>query len=499
MQSALFNRMRAGRRARFFLAGSLAVAALFSIATGDAQAQNRKAEPGKKAAGSQKPTATKPQPMPAPKPVQIAPSQQVTKPAAASQAKPASASVRSTAGNAPSSGQSSGWMSAAPSWTRNLRALDVKKGSPVGEVMALALKGDFVIVPLDFISDVWLANGQVRFFADRQEVTLVDLDLAANLALLSTKESLGPAMDISRIRAEVPSVNENLYALSIPDWVSPGAKFLRAKQDVSAIRYQLSLGGGERLSASYVFDSGGNLVAIASAERPGPSGKAETWAGSSRSLLDLITRQAGPKPASAVPGIEQRRMQLTTWQERWTQALSPSQKGYAMRFLECRPHHVSVSDPDLSDRIHRIHAKRCESRFSLPLGGGYLAGIELLQGETILKPATKPGSDADDQLAEAFSQELFSEFKRQTSMVNLLTTPECRESRLRNRQGQEVSVRFCTAALKNETFLNDTVIVVLGKESATRALMSAVRLKAFGQVQTKRILESLIENVRSQP
>jgi hypothetical protein len=390
-------------------------------------------------------------------------------------------------------------MTAAPSWTRTLRALDPKKGTPVGEILALALKGDFVIAPLEFVSDVWLANGQVRFFADRQEVTVVDLDLAANLALLSARENLGPAMEISRIRAEAPTIDENLYSLSVRDWVSPGAKFLRAKQDVSAVRYQLSLPGGERQPASYVFDSGGYLVAIASTERTGPSGKAESWAGSSRSLLEIITRQAGPKPASAVPGIESRRTQLSTWQERWTQALAPSQQGYAMRFLECRPHHVSVTDPDLGDRIHRFHAKRCESRFSLPLGGGYSAGIELLLGETILKPSAKPGSDADDQLAEAFSQELFADFNRQTTMVNLLTTSDCRDSRVRNKQGQEVAVRFCTAALKNETFLNDTVIVVLSKESATRAFLSAARLKAFGQVQTKRILESLIENVRSQP
>ena len=386
---------------------------------------------------------------------------------------------------------------------RNVRASDPASGVVLGNVTSLAVADNYLVLPLDFVSDVTLAKTNAKFYVDdltgkvSQELSLIDLDLFAGIAVFKANNKIAPTLPASRLRENVPSPQEPLVSVSAVDITRGGAKFLRAKQDVSTIRYQIALGGVDHSPASYVFDKTGSLVAIAAGnERDGG-----VWAGSARSLATLIRKRSSPGPASTFQGMEPRRHQLFTWQDRWTQVMNPSKKGLSLRFLDCRPHHAMISEAGVARQLQRLEAKACESRFSMPLGGGYEAGVRIHMGEAFIKPSFQFSQNRDEalnQLAQAFSMDVFNDFSRSTASVNLLTAAECKETQAMNSSGQKVNVRFCTSALKGEAGLNDTSISVATLDpgwrgSGSHAYIAAVRLKGFGQTQTRRILEAMIE------
>lgn len=387
---------------------------------------------------------------------------------------------------------------------RVVRASDPDTGVLLADITALVVNEGYLLLPLEFVSDVALARNNVRFFLDEggkvsQEVFLTELDLDAGLALFKTSSKLTPSLSIGRVSEAAPQPNDSLISVSTMNVARPGGKFLKAKQDVSTTHFLFALASGPSTpQVNYVFDRDGELVGVAS----GPEKNGAVWAASGRSVAALIRRAiSSPAPAS-VAGLEPRHRQLISWQDRWTQALNPSKKGIVTRFLDCRSHHASISDEKIASQVHRFEAKACDSRFSLPLGGGYEAGIQMQIGEAFIKPSPSFNQDRERSLAsisEAFAAPLFSGLSRTTASVNLLTSSDCRDSQAINGSGQRVAVRFCTSALKGESGLNDTSISVASLDTSWRgagahAYVAAVRLKGFGQTQTRRILEAMIEN-----
>ena len=381
------------------------------------------------------------------------------------------------------------WMTLAPGWTRAVRATDSRAGTYYAETLGLVIDSRYVIVPWTFISDVWLSRGgsKIMIEGSQGEATLVDIDLVTNIALLKTAEVTVPTFYRTEMRLDVPAAEEPLLVISARNWLRGGAKFLRTKMDGLFVRYQIAFGANDPSSVRYVFDKAGRFIAMSS----GASSGENIWSSPSRTVYELLRKQSGPRPASIG---DQRRAQLYYWQDRWTKTLVPARSTLSVQGFDCQTRLTSVADRELAAQIKNVHSLECSEKLTLPIGGGYSAGARLLMGEATLR-SSSPG--LNDRFAAAASSEIFSEFNRATSMVNLLTVADCRENEVVNQLNQSVHVKFCTSALKFEPGLSDTAIVVSTLDHSNRANFFVARLRGFDQKNTKLILESLVENVRN--
>ena len=442
------------------------------------------------------------------KPAAARPSAASTKPVAG--AKPTAGAVRSTsavvskssarpqqarpaavAAAARPTGESggNGWTRAVVAATRTVRAADSLSSPGLSESPALAIDSQFLAMPWEFVSKSWIARPGSRFFVENQEAHLIDIDVASNLALFKTDQMLMPSLSRASFRLDVPSAEEPFAVMLGRDWFRSGARMLRVKSEGSTQIYQMALGNGDATGSRFVFDKAGRLVAIA----PGGETGEKAWAGSSRALYEMLRRQDGPKPAS-VPGATMRRNQLYGWQDRWTQAVSPQSGAWSLQSLDCQSHMVSVSDKNLASSIRNTRAVNCTNRFPLSLGAGYSTGIELVAGEVQL--SSRDG-EAGSKVAQALGSELFNDLHKSASFVNLMTVADCQTSQVTNKQGHPVQVHFCTSALKTEPGLNDTAIAVSSLDAGAKAYVAVARFKGFAQPNTRRLIEGLIENLRS--
>ncbi len=381
------------------------------------------------------------------------------------------------------------WLKAASGWTRLVRATDSTAGAYYAETLGLVIDSQFIIVPWTFISDAWLSRVGSKFMVEgsQREAVLADIDLVANVALLKVAEATVPTFYRTEIRLDAPVVDEPLLVLSSRNWVRGGAKFLKTKNDGLFVRYQIAIGATDPSSVRYIFDRAGHFIAMSS----GASSGDDVWSAPSRAIYELIRKQSGPRPASVG---DQRRTQLFFWQDRWARTLIPARAALSLQSLDCQTRLASVADRELAAQIKNVHALECAEKLPLPVGGGYSAGVHISTGEANLRSSSP---DLNNRFAEAISSGVFAEFDRATSVVNLLTAPECRDNELTNQQGLNVHVKFCTSALKFEPGLADTAIVVSTLDQANRANYAVARLRGFDQKNTKMVLESLVENVRS--
>jgi hypothetical protein len=381
------------------------------------------------------------------------------------------------------------WMRAASGWTRIVRATDSDAGTYYAETLGLVIDSQYVIVPWTFISDVWLSRAGSKFMVEgsQKEAVLVDIDLVANVALLRASEPTVPTFYRTEIRLDVPIPDEPLLVVSSRNWLRGGAKFLKTKTDGLFLRYQIAFGANDPSSVRYVFDKAGRFIAMSS----GASSGEDIWSAPSRTVYELIRKQSGPRPASVG---DQRRAQLYYWQDRWAKTLVPVRTALSVQSLDCQTRLTSVPDRELAAQIKNVRSLDCGEKLTLPVGGGYSAGVRLSTGDGTLRSSSP---DLNNRFAEAVSREIFADYNRTASLVNLFTVPECRDNEVVNQQGQSVYVKFCTSALKFEFGLADTAIVVSTLDQSNHANFSVARLKGFDQKNTKRILESLVENVRS--
>lgn len=380
-----------------------------------------------------------------------------------------------------------GWNHAVGTYTRTVRAmLDpscTTNCQPFAEALGLAVDSQYLIVPWKFISDTVMTHPQTRLMVENQDPQIVDIDVASNLALLRTERPLIPSLSRGQIRQSDPSADEALYSLSSRNQLNQDSHYVSTKADGPNKRYVIQTTGPMSEPARYYFDHNGNLAAIGSTLDDSSSG---------RSVYDLLRKQDGPQPAS-VSGRDQRRRQLYSIQDRWTQILGPSKSTFSTSQLNCKPDVPTIPDSRLAAKVHDAHMMSCESKIFVPVEADYLAGLQIYSGDVNMRV---PASDSETHWPQAFGRDFFADLDHDSAKVNLMTAPLCNESTITNSHSQQVQVRFCTSALKVEAGLNDTAIAfATGDPGRTRVVL--VRLKGFTKDNTHKIVEALVENVGS--
>lgn len=456
---------------------------LFFISIVMAAVSDARAQAGR---SGTKPAPKKPSPKPASKPTAKSPQ----KPAAKTAAKPQSKQARATS----SAAEQGSMARRVGSWTRTIRVADRPDGPTLGESVALAVDAQLVVVPWSFVSEAWIARPGARFYIIdasgriSAEAAIAEIDVAANLALLRSGAPLIPSMQRSQIRMDAPLRDEALFILSSRDWIRPGARYLSGKSDGPYLRYQIGYSANDTSRSRFLFDRDGKLVAISG----GSTEQERSWAGASKSLFELLRKIDGHRPAS-ISGEEQRRRQLFYWQERWAQSLVPAKASLSLQAFDCQAYMASIGDTQLAAQVRAVRALECEGKFPLQLGAGYTTGARIWAGEASVK-SNDPVIGA--RLGSAFAAQAFSDLEKAASFVNLMTVPDCSENSIVNQRGHDVRVKFCTTALKVEPGLSDTAVVVSSVDASMRAYYAIARLKGFDQMNTKKVIESLVENVR---
>lgn len=384
------------------------------------------------------------------------------------------------------------WAQEAPMWARTVKASD-RTGITVDEASALAIDAQYLVVPSEFASTVRISAGFVRFFVDQplQEAQVIDMDLAAGFALLKVERPLGATFTRGKLRIESPQAGESLFTLNNARQMKAGSRYIQPRRDGDFISYKIAHGGTGVSWSGFHFDRSGRLVG-ATMSAPGTE---TSWASSAASLYSMLRNHDQPRPASQGAINDQRRQQLTTWQDRWTQTLvAPRQPVASSGPQECRTRLVHLSSTAIASQVSQVTSVACESVTELSLGAGYAAGFTTNRGLAVLLPG-KFGAKTEADLAQAIASEQFSELEKGAHLVNLLTVPECRTENAVNARGQSVHVRFCTSALKNEDAINDTVVSVTRSLAGAQVAFATARLRGFSQANTKRVIASLMDKV----
>ena len=386
------------------------------------------------------------------------------------------------------------WVRSLQTWLYPIKISPNAGGITLVETRGLGVENNFIILPLDSVLSAWLSRSDLRFFVnDSTEAHVADLDLASNIAILKVDSPLPATLNRNQIRSELPATGESMAAAESRDAIHGGPRFVGTTRDGESIRY-LFQRNGTLENGGFIFDRTGNLVSVVPALR-NTGDDQRIWASSTQSIVELLHRQDGPKPAS-VSGVEERHNQLVTWQEHWTRAFVTSPKLVSAQNLNCETNLASISDASIASKIRQMNSMNCESKTSIPLGAGYSGGLELKTGNVVLRSPSLNDNEGL-QLAKTFGSSYFDDLAKRSTQVNLLTVQDCHESSVVNQKGAMVHVRFCTSALKTDKGLSDTVVALSSVDAGSHAYVVAARMKGFDQNNTKKVIEALIENGES--
>lgn len=390
-------------------------------------------------------------------------------------------------------GESIEWTKGARGWMRTLSVSDGPGVKPLAETQTLAIDGQYLIVPWGFVSEMNMSRRGARFFVDdgRNEARLIDFDLLSNVALMKVDRPLTPSFYRSQLRADSPRPGETLLVYIGRDWSRTPAKFVQTRADGS-YEVAVTTNSSSSAPAQWFFDRTGRLVALA----PLFERNVSVSSASARGIYDMLRRHDGPRPAST--GLDdQRRRQLFYWQDRAIAGLFPSNAEFSLRGLDCKTHLMSVPDKNIAAKIASFRSTNCALASRVALSPGYATGFEVWSGEAMLRPDAGDDSSRLNVLEKAVSHDAFGALDTNASIVNLLTVPECADNSVVNTRGENVRVRFCTSALKVESGLNDTAAFVGAVDASGKANYVVVRMKGFSQASSKRMLQAMIDNVRS--
>lgn len=406
------------------------------------------------------------------------------------------------------------WIKTAPLWARWIYATDSKTNQPIGKTLALALEGNRLVAPLDFISTAWLTQSDVVFNVEapvtlssaasannaphqmtNTTIELIDLDLTGNIALFQSHLEISPFVSRSQFRLDPPKAGESLASVASTEYLLPGTRFVEAKSNGINSSYRLSLNKKGLTNASYQFDRSGRLVSISSAAAINDN-QPTVWSTPPRSLAFLLDRQTNPKSNMNYGTVAERRRQLYSWQERWTQNLISPKESFNLAELDCKQNLSPIRNREIASRTIKMSATTCQTPYPIYLGSNYQAGANITLGSIQLNSVVSD-EDLTKQLVYSVAENMFMDLEQKSTMVNLMTLSECQNSRVKNVRGIQLAVRFCTSALKNESGLNDTVIAVVDAGQGKTNSFSVARLKGFNQTNTKRFIASLIEDFGS--
>ena len=394
------------------------------------------------------------------------------------------------------------WIRSLQTWLYPIKISSTAGGISLFETRGLGVENHFVILPLDSVLTAWLSRSDLHFYINNtNEAHVADLDLASNIAILKVDTPLVATLSRNQIRADIPNAGESMAAVESRDAIHGGPRFVGTSRDGDSIRY-LFQRNGTLESGGFIFDKTGNLVSVVPSIRSGTDsahdsghGEQRIWASSTQSIVELLHRQDGPKPAST-SGNEERHNQLVTWQEHWTRAFVTAPKTVSAMNLNCESNLASIGDSAIASKIRQMNSMNCESKTSLPLGAGYNGGLELKTGNVVLNTPSLTDNEGM-QLAKTFGTSYFDDLARRSTQVNLLTVSDCHESSVVNQKGAMVHVRFCTSALKTDKGLADTAISLSSVDAGSHAYVVAARMKGFDQNNTRKVIEALIENGES--
>ena len=382
------------------------------------------------------------------------------------------------------------WVRSLQTWLYPVKISTSPTGSRLFETRGLAVESNYLLVPLDSVLTAWLSRSDLHFYVnDSVEARVADLDLASNVAILKVDGAFPSSLSRNQIRSDIPAVGESLAAAESRESIHGGPRFVGLLHDGDNTRYEFQRNGTLE-SGGFIFDRSGNLVSVVPASHPGVTNE-RIWASSTQSIVELIHKQDGPKPAS-VSGFEERHNQLVSWQEHWTRAFVTDQKTVSVQNLDCHTNLASINETAVATKIRQMNAMDCATRTPLSLGGGYTGGMELKTGNIVLR--TPSLSDADGlKLAKTFGSDYFTDLASRSTEVNLLTVSDCQQNSVVNAKGQMVHVHYCTSALKTDKGLSDTVVAISSVDSGSHAYVVAAHLKGFDQNNTKKVMDALIE------
>jgi hypothetical protein len=402
--------------------------------------------------------------------------------------------------------QAQGWMGEIPGMIREVRASTANSDISLGTAPGLVVDGGFVLIPLDFVSDLHLAAHEVHFYTTQtpaQEIHLASIDLLANIAIFKLQAPLSPFLPIQKLRSDWPSETEALMLFKSSD-TKPQSVIRLSDPTAERISgyFKFDLGRSQLESAAgYIFDHNGSLVGITSAsEIDGP----KNWglAAPARSIWNLL-KAAHETPLAANSSLDmalnRRHEQLMRWQAGWLKVLTGRlNEAVDVRYLQCEAKLLHLSDPLVASNVSTSDVTDCSNGHGLVLGAGYTAGVEVQRGQIQLSNSDRQPSSVMPSLTGAVVGDTFGDLARAAETVNRLSPPDCKQDDIINLKGDPVHVRFCTSALKEEPGLNDTAMVASTVDDRHKLSFVIVRLKAFDLTSSRKILNSLIENVRGQ-
>lgn len=404
---------------------------------------------------------------------------------------PAKAPARSVA----TTGKATGVVEPASAAIRVLRAGLTGPVPQLAAGQALAVGDSYLVTSADFVTDTWTNSGDVKFFVSdsTQSLALVGFDLGSNLAIFST--GFGSHMDhtlpLTRLRFDAAQANEDFNSLGLSGFVG-GARRYRPVQDLTFVRDRFELPASVALTRNgpetqFLFDHTGRWFGSVSLLDHRDGRQFDVT--SANQVYEMIKQIESRPPISLTASVLSQQAQ--SWQERWTNTFFDSAKrGLALRALDCEASAVHVSETKLASAISRTHLMHCSNAIPVSLTRDYAMGVEIVSGEVNFADDVKTFLALDSSAATVFAPTTNA---RGPASVNVMTGPECDKSDVANSRGHHFQVRFCTAALKTVSGLQDSTITVISSDTGVKSTVGSVRLRGFEPKNAKRFMEWMIE------
>jgi hypothetical protein len=191
-----------------------------------------------------------------------------------------------------------------------------------------------------------------------------------------------------------------------------------------------------------------------------------------------------------------KQIQLVEWQDGLMKSIFPRADGRVdWHGFDCHAELAKINDATVAPLIKSIKTMRCSVGSEIQLGGEYSAGVEFMSGTAQINDVPRQPSSIAPIVTSALGADAFQNLTQVSATVNRMTTPDCSQNDVINKHGLAVHVRFCTAALKSEVGLNDTAVIVSSLSGRSTLEFWSARLKGFNQVNSRRVIESMIDNV----